>query len=152
MNPNPLSFLCFGKKWGFNLPAKNLDLSHKAPSPPVLLPSSCHSSKRSKQTNQTTQAALCYVKRGRENTARPCALHAGPSQPRRHCAPSSTAKPASRPPTFGCSTGPRTSRPRAAPTRPEPSAESEAHSRAEHWSFPARLKHRTRPRDKKEAR
>ena len=35
--------------------------------------SSC-SSKRSKQTNQTTRAALCYVKTGRENTTRPCAL------------------------------------------------------------------------------
>jgi len=32
--------------------------------------------------------------------------HAGPSQPRRHCALSSTAKPATRPPTCGCSTAP----------------------------------------------
>jgi len=36
--------------------------------------SSSSSSKRSKQTNQTIQVALCYVKRGRENNARPCAL------------------------------------------------------------------------------
>jgi len=35
---NPLRFFCFGTKWGFNLPAKNMDLSHKAPSPPVLMP------------------------------------------------------------------------------------------------------------------
>ena len=106
---------------------------------------SCHSSKQSKQTNQTTQAALCYVKRGRENTARPCTSarhlfisgqgrspsarpaghHTSPSQPHHHCALSSTAKPAPRPPTCGCSTGPRTSRPRAAPQRSEPSAAGE---------------------------
>ena len=79
--------------------------------------SSCPSIKRSKQTNWTTQAAPCYVKKGLKNITRPCALarhqrsgalaqrktrghhHAGPSQPRRRCSLLPTTKPAPRPPT-----------------------------------------------------
>jgi len=59
-------------KWGFNLSARNMDLSQAKAA--FSHRSSCHSSKRSKQINQTTQEALCYVKKGRENTARDCAL------------------------------------------------------------------------------
>ena len=60
----------------------------------------------------------------------------GPRRPillqlRRRWALSSTAKPALRPPTCGCSTGPRTSRPRAAPPRPVPSAGTH------HTAFPS---------------
>ena len=74
---------------------------------------------------------------GRSPSARPGGHHhAGPSQPRRNCALSSTAKPAPRPRTCSCSTGPRTSRPRAAPPRSEPMQKQKAHSRAEHWSSP----------------
>jgi hypothetical protein len=99
--------------------------------------SSCHSSKRSKQTNQTTQAALCYVKRGRENTARPCALARhqrpgalaqrktrGPPPPRRPI----TATPPLRP-VLDRKAGAEAAHLRlqygAAPPRQEPSAEAE---------------------------
>jgi len=60
-------------------------------------------------------------------------------QPRRRWALSSTAELALRPPTCGCSTGPRTSRPRSATT---PSAEYRhtAHCLSEHRSSPARHK------------
>ena len=120
--------------------------------------SSCHSSKLSKQTNQTTQAALLRQERAREHRtalrscpssaargARPAQdpggyhHHAGPSQPRRHCALSSTAKPAPKPLTCGCSTA----------------LCHHVQSRVQKQSTgapPARLKHRTTPRDKKEAR
>jgi len=55
--------------------------------------------------------------------------HAGPSQPRRHCALSSTAKPAPRPPSCGCSTAPR----HHVQSQVQ---KQKAHSRAEHWSSP----------------
>jgi len=55
--------------------------------------------------------------------------HAGPSQPRRHCALSSTAKPATRPPTCGCSTAPH----HHVQSRVQ---KQKALSRAEHWSSP----------------
>ena len=87
------------------------------------------SSKRSKQTNQTTQTAPCTSREGASTPHGPAVYpalspdisgqgcspshHAGPSQPRRHCALSSTTKPAPR-----LQHG-------AAPPRLEPSAEAE---------------------------
>jgi len=103
-------------------------------------------------TNQTAQPAPSKSREGARKPhgypavspdisgqGRSPSLHAGPSQPRRHCALFSTTKPAPGPPTCGCSTGPRTSRPHAVPPRPEPSARSSrhtAHSRTEHRSSP----------------
>jgi len=55
--------------------------------------------------------------------------HAGPSQPRRRCSLFSTAKPAPRPPTCGCSTAPR----HHVQSRVQ---KQKAHSRAEHWGLP----------------
>ena len=85
-------------------------------------------------------------------SARPRGHHAGPPQPRRHCALSSIAKPTPRSPTCGCSTGPRALRPPAAPPRPEPSAEGERTQRAAAQStgaFPARHKIASRAAHKK---
>jgi len=108
----------------------------------------CPSSKRSERANQTTQAAPCTSRESARTPHGPAVYpalspdisgqgrspshHAGPSQPRRRCSLSSTTKPAPRPLTCGCSTGPRTSRQRAAPPRPEPSTRRRRHSTQPH--------------------
>ena len=72
-------------------------------------------------------------------------------QPRRRWALSSTAELALRPPTCGCSTGPRTSRPRGATTSSAEYKHTAQPFRAPEISR-ARQKQRSRPRDKQEAR
>ena len=106
--------------------------------------------KQTKQASQTAPAPLCFSGSTRKQHAKTAPSTDRPArgprrpihqQPRRRWALSSTAELALRPPTCGCSTGPRTSRPRAAPPRPEPSAEGEGTQHAAAQStgtFPAR--------------
>ena len=101
-----------------------------------------------------------HAKTARENSAINGQGHARPArgprrpihqQPRRHWALYSTAELALRPPTYGCSTGPRTSRPRSATTS-RAKYRHTAHGLSEPGLPRAPQKHRSRPRDKQEAR
>ena len=89
-----------------------------------------------------------HAKTARENSAINGQGHARPArgprrpihqQPRRHWALYSTAELALRPPTYGCSTGPRTSRPRSATTS-RAEYRHTAHGLSKHRGFPTRHK------------
>ena len=143
-------------KWGFNLSARNMDLSQAKAA--FSHRSSCHSSKRSKQINQTTQEALCYVKKGRENTARDCALarHQRPwALAQRKARGATTTTPAhhSHAATAPCPR-PQSRHQGTAPRHHVQSRvqKQKARSRAEHWSYPRAPQAEDKPRGKKEAK